>query len=96
MDNSGRILIADKDNLRIVRIDDMIGSGRINYSGAEGAPYQEPFHITVDRLGHIYVADGTLNQVVRIDTINGDGLLQYGSTGAGQDEFDHLYGVFCY
>jgi hypothetical protein len=33
---------------------------------------------------------------VRIDTINGDGLLQFGSTGAGQDEFDHLNGVFCY
>jgi streptogramin lyase len=92
----GPIYLADSNNNRIVRIDDMSGAGRINYSAAEGAPYLEPFQITVDRRGHIYVADGSLNQAVRIDTINGDGLLQFGSTGAGQDEFDHLNGVFCY
>ncbi len=66
IDSNDRILIADTGNRRIVRIDDMTGSGWTEYAGA-----QSPVGVCTDPQGRILIADRGAGELVRIDDMQG-------------------------
>ncbi len=84
LDASGRIYIADRMNDRIVRIDDMTGSGWQTAVGPGtcgnfSAPNQmcKPTAVTVDGSGRIYVRE-YYTRTIRMDNMTGAGLTMLG------------------
>src|SRR5262249_48067912 len=67
---------------RIVRIDDLNGSGWVSYGsyGSGVGQFNFPRGIFIDRRDRIYVADTYNPRIVRIDDMNGSGLAPYGET----------------
>lgn len=91
LDCSGRIYVADRDNHRIVRLDDLAGNGWKAFSGAGAnalAPRPEDFitAVNVDRAGRIYVL-GARSRIVRIDDMDGNGFVSLGPTRSGPGSF---------
>ena len=81
VDNQGNILIADRSNSRIRKIDTngiittVAGSGVFGYDGdnwpsATMAGLRDPTSVAVDNIGNIYVVDQGDQRIRKVDTFN--------------------------
>ncbi len=82
--SDGTMLVLDAGNCRIVRIEDIAGTGWVTYGHrgrptagdvAEGA-FADPRGIAVDTADRIWVSDPGANRVTRVDGIDGAGWVQ--------------------
>lgn len=74
VDCQGRIYAADRNNNRIVRMDDLSGAGWTQLSGVTGrTPLNWPKSITIDGSGRLYVLDSARSPIIRIDDMTGAG-----------------------
>jgi DNA-binding beta-propeller fold protein YncE len=92
----GRIYVADRENNRIVRMNDMTGAGWTTF-GAEGSgtnQFNDPFSIFVDGAGRIYVTDNRNNRIVRMNDMTGAGWTTFGTAGSGTNQFRRSVGIF--
>ncbi len=96
-DSSGSILIADRNNHRIRRVDasgvmtTVAGSGTAGYSGDAGSAVSanlfEPYDVAVDPSGNMYIADSLNNRIRKVDTsgvittVAGNGTAGYSGDG---------------
>ncbi|MDY6970298.1 MAG: hypothetical protein SVR08_16820, partial [Spirochaetota bacterium] len=82
------IIIPDYGNNRLVKINDITGSGWEEYEGPTGwdANFQ-PFDVDLDSEGKIYIANNnstaTYSRIIKIDDISGSNLTQFEDKGAG-------------
>lgn len=88
-DQSNQIYVADTNNDRIVFIEDMAGTGWINY-GASGAgvdQFSKPMGVSLDAYQRIVVADQENHRIVRFDDMLGVNWTAVGALGSGTDQF---------
>src|SRR5437867_4154659 len=92
-----KIYVADESNNRIVRMDDMTGTGWTVLGGppAGSGPNQfnSPSGIFVSA-GQIYVADWNNNRIVRMNDMTGAGWTELGMFGSGPNQFNGPFGIF--
>ena len=95
VDAGGHIYIADYGNHRIVRMDDMSGTGwtALGRHGSGSNQFNYPNQVAVDAGGRIYVADMNNNRIVRMDDMSGSGWTAFGSFGTGTNLFINPAGV---
>ena len=95
VDGSGRIYFADPIRHRIVRIDDLTGSGWTTFGtkGTGRGQLDEPSDVFVDTAGRIYVADWGNQRIVRIDDMKGTGWIATRGGPAGK-QFGLIRRVF--
>jgi hypothetical protein len=81
--STGRLVIADRGNDRIIVIDDLSGSGwqTLGTTGSGDFEFRGPSGVTVDAYGGIWIADSGNRRVVRIDDIDGSGWAAFGVPG---------------
>jgi sugar lactone lactonase YvrE len=96
LDSQGRIYIVDSGNSRIVRIDDINGTNRVDLgtSGIGTNQFSLPMGIFIDVNNLIYVTDTGNNRVVRFNDITGTGWTQLGALGDGINQFNSPSGIF--
>lgn len=96
MDAAGRIYVADTGNSRIVRMNDMTGTGwtELGTVGSVVKEFSMPSGIFVDMAGRIYVTDSGNNRIVRMDDLSGAGWVTLGHRGSGTNEFDIPWTIF--
>ncbi len=89
VDGSGRILVADTYNCRVVRIDDMNGTNWTEFGtcGSGQGQFQDPGAVAVDTAGAIYVMDTGNSRLVRMDDLAGTHWTSFGSPGSGVGQF---------
>src|ERR1019366_8734642 len=76
-------------NARILRSDDLSGTGAIAY-GTQGSgvgQFYGPQGIALDSAGRIYIADIYNDRILRIDDMNGTNWTSYGTYGTGVGQF---------
>jgi len=94
IDTSGNLLIADRNNQRIRRVDvgtgdisTIAGTGTAGYAGdgglATAARLSFPVATAVDSAGNIYIADSGSNRIRRIDNGTGNISTVAGTGGSG-------------
>jgi len=96
LDSAGAIYIADTYNCRVVRMNDMTGTGWTTYGGTCGASpgqFSSPNGIAVDSAGKIYVMDTGNSRIVRIDDMSGANWITYGSLGSGTGQFNSFTSI---
>ncbi len=106
VDAAGRIYVADSDNHRVVRMDDMTGAGWTTL-GSHGnginrfdLRYNRPSGVFVDAAGRIYVADSGNRRIVRMDDMTGAGWTTLGKcpptqvSCIGVNQFHSPVGIF--
>lgn len=91
-----RIYVVDTGNSRIVRIDEMAGTGwtAIGRRGSGVSEFRNPEGIFVERSGRVYVADTENHRVVRFDDMIGTGWRSLGRRGEEAREFWNPAGVY--
>lgn len=98
VDKAGRIYVADSDNDRIVRTNDMNGAGWVILSafirGGIAYHYYLPQGIFVDGAGRIFVADSGNNRIVRMNNMTGAGSTTFGTPGSWFNQFQNPAGIF--
>jgi streptogramin lyase len=89
VDLAGRIYVADSNNNRIVRVNDMTGAGwtALGSPGTGVNQFANPFSVFVDSAGRIYVADSNNNRIVRVNDMTGAGWTTFGTPGRGVNQF---------
>ena len=98
VDSQDRIYIADTNNGRIARINDISGAGYTSYDASNsGNSFAFPIGIAFDPQNRIYIADSSNNRIVRIDDMTGTNFMAVGRLdrmpGAGTGEFSYPYGI---
>jgi len=75
-----RIYIANRNANKIIRLDEIDGSGRVAYgtTGSGVGQFRAPNDVYVDVNGRIYVADTENNRIVRMDDMSGSGWTELG------------------
>ena len=92
LSSHGYIYVSDAGAGLLYRMDDMEGTGLINYNGsALGTPFSSPGGVTTDSLGRIYVASG--NHIYRFDDMFGTNQVEYDGS-AGSTPFAATRAVF--
>jgi sugar lactone lactonase YvrE len=94
-DAQGRIYIADTDNHRVVRINDMSGAGFVSF-GSQGSgvgQFNRPEGVAVDALGRIYLTDNENHRIVRINDMSGTGWVTFGSFGGGVGQLNEPHDI---
>ena len=91
----GPLYIADFNNARIVRSDDLFGTNLTTYHGSSTSPshFYGPAGITVDALENIYVTDSIACRVAKLQDMTGLGLTTLGSCGSGTNQFSSPAGI---
>lgn len=89
------IYISDRDNHRLVRMDDMLGTNFTAYQnvGSGTGQIQTPRQLAIDGQNRIYVADNDSNRIVRMDNISGTNFTTYGILGSTAGQLRNPYGV---
>jgi len=84
-----KIYISERQNNRIVRIDDMTGAGWVSYGslGSGVDEFNQPLGIAIGPDNKIYVNDQHNSRLVRINDMTGTGWVSYGSNGSGIGQF---------
>jgi DNA-binding beta-propeller fold protein YncE len=85
VDGTGRIYVIDFDDRRVVRVNDMTGTGWTTLGGTGKNQFESPRGIFVDRAGRIYVADFT--RIVRVNDMNGSGWTTLDTPGTSRGIF---------
>ena len=95
---STQMIIVDRINNRLVKIDDMTGSNWQTFgSGGNGVnQFNEPRDLATDSSGRIYITDRHNHRVVRMDNFDGTGWTTYGGqfnypVGIAIDDMDRIY-----
>jgi streptogramin lyase len=91
-----QIYVLDRFNDRIVRMDDMAGTGWTSF-GTRGTGHNQftwPTSVFVDGAGRIYVADFLNHRIVRMDDMAGTGWTSFGTFGRGSNQFYWPFGIF--
>lgn len=91
------VLLADTRNHRIVRFNDMPGTGwaALGTSAGRGAnQFNSPARIFMDGAGRIYVADGGNHRIIRMDDMTGAGWTTHGTFGSDPNQFRSPTDVF--
>ncbi len=102
VDSAGRIYVADVENDRIVRMNDMSGTGwtalgaplRLEQFNKPLVSFNRPAAVFVDGAGRIYVADMGNGRIVRVNDMTGAGWTTLGTPGTGVHQFNKPLGVF--
>jgi uncharacterized membrane protein len=100
-DEQGRIYIADYNNNRVLRVNDLAGNGRVvlgQYSDEQppGIPgvtplgFHFPYGIAIDSKGRIYVSDTHNARIVRFDDMTGANWVQRGDRLKWDAERNHF------
>jgi uncharacterized membrane protein len=100
-DKQGRIYIADYNNDRVIRVDDLAGNGRVvlgQYSDEQppGIPgvtplgFHMPYGLAIDSKGRIYVSDVHNARIVRFDDMTGANWVQIGDRLKWDAERNHF------
>lgn len=79
-----RLLVADRDNHRLVAFDAQLdGSGweTLGTAGTGLGEFNSPTGVAVDGEGRILVADTGNHRIVRVDDLSGQGWIHYGAPG---------------
>ena len=90
VDGADRIYVADNGNWRIVRADDITGTGwtTFGHSGTSTGEFVGPVGISVDGAGRIYILDPVNNWIIaRMDDMTGRGWTTLGTQGTGVKQF---------
>jgi hypothetical protein len=93
------IYIADTGNNRIVRIDDMNGSGWVTlgrsdqFPGSNTGEFWGPTGLTVDSQNRILVADSDNHRLARFNDMSGSGWQVFGTAGTGQGQLQFIRDV---
>lgn len=92
IDNQDRIYVADVENHRLVRFDDMTGANWTVYAVPAGAQAALPLSIAIESGGshRIYFTDLANAKLYRMDDFAGTNLVSYGENGTGTGQFDSL------
>jgi sugar lactone lactonase YvrE len=85
LDSAGRIYIGTANPERIVRIDDMNGTGWTAFQLPPGESVA-PRQIAIDSQDRLYIT--VRHRIIRVDNMQGDGLVTYGSFGNGVGQFN--------
>jgi streptogramin lyase len=97
LDDQERIYFADVAHSRLVRTDDMSGSGLETFGvpGTGVGGFVSPLGVALDGEGRIYVADADAHRVVRLDDFSGAGWVSIGgpAPGAGAGMFNNPSGI---
>src|SRR5205809_39218 len=93
-----KIYVADESNNRIVRMDDMAGTGWTPFGvfGSGMNQFKFPSGIYVSAAGQIFVTDTSNHRIVRMDNMIGAGWTALGgpSSGSGMSQFNAPFGIF--
>lgn len=88
-DSQGRIYIADSENKRIVRMDDMQGNGWTTLDMSASLTGANPvLDIAFDSSDRIYVVDREARKLFRFDNISDGTAESFGSSGTGVNKFE--------
>ena len=85
----GGIYIADAQDSKIVRTDDMRGDNWKSHYG-----FSAPRSICVAPNGQIYVVDANTDQIIRLNSITDTSPVTAGKQGSGVGEFNHPTGIW--
>ena len=94
VNSAGRIFVTDGRNSRLVRINDMAGTGWTTF-GSHGSEINEflfPWGVSVTPMRQIFVAD--VYRIVRMNDMDGSGWTTFGGPGSGVNQFYGLAGIF--
>lgn len=96
VDTQRHIYVTDWIADRIVRMNDMRGTGWLTFGtrGDGASQFRAPDGIFVDGANHVYVADSGNDRIVRIDDMNGTRWTTFGTSGTGRNQF-HLPSGIC-
>ena len=94
-DNGLRIYIPDASNNRIVRMENMAGSGWLAFgtSGSGVNQFNQPAAVDFDGSGHIYVVEFGGCRIVRMDDMSGTGWVSFGSSGSDTNQFKSPHSI---
>jgi len=83
VDGQGRIYVADRGNHRVVRVDDVNGTGwtTLGVLGSGVGEFRAPTDVFLDASDRLYVADTGNHRIVRVDDIDGTGWTTFGQAG---------------
>jgi sugar lactone lactonase YvrE len=89
------LLFGDSYNGRILRADNITGTGLVTYgaSGSGTGQFMAIGGLAQDAEKRIYITDPILNRLVRIDSLNGTNWVELGSTGSAHGQFNRPLGV---
>ena len=89
------IYIADLKNHRLIRMDDMGGTGWVSFGslGAGVNQFNEPKQLAMDKQGRIYISDQRNSRIVRIDDFTGKGWVSYKPPMQESGDVKQLWGV---
>ena len=103
LDAAGHLYIGDRENRRVVRMDDIAGDGWVALSGAGGNVLSTPgprpscvntidgvFDVLFDNVGRLYVGVANPYRLIRVDDMNGGGWVTWTPPDAGKDSFSPL------
>ncbi len=87
VDSVGNILVADKNNGRIQKLEsDGDYLSKFGTVGSGDGEFQTPAAITSDSTGDLFVVDAGNGRIQKFDS-NGNFILDFGSVGQGDDQF---------
>jgi hypothetical protein len=92
----GRIYIANRDDHSIVRMDDMVGTNRVDFGtmGNGDDQFDGPSSLALDSMDRIYIGDTNNARVVRMNDMAGANFVAYGTLGSGDGQFSNISDVF--
>jgi sugar lactone lactonase YvrE len=100
VDAQGHIYVVDQGNSRIVRMNDMDGTGWTVCGATDHSDrlrganrFKSPAGVAVDPQGRVYVADQGNSRIVRMNGVNGSEWTAFGAFGSGANQFINPAGI---
>ncbi|MDE2124993.1 MAG: hypothetical protein KGJ62_00190 [Armatimonadetes bacterium] len=93
MDSQHRLYVADFNNSRIVRFDDITGKNWTVFAVPAGNGSTKPVSVALDHASPQHILFTTANTVYRMDDMTGTNLVKYGTAGTGAGHFNSTVGL---